>query len=359
MRMFAGFLAILAMAGVMGVGLVYADEITASTDKETYHYGEEIIITGKCAGGQSVALFMQDLSNAGSRHLDQLTVSGGQFMTKITTEGARFVHPAQYEIKLGCLLGSDESASTLLVFELLSPRDAPESVPEPEMPVPVPEPVPKLESIPELESIAEPEPTRQIPAKFVDREKDPQTYVDRYNNEPEYKKWFDENHSEYATIYEAVGLDEPAMDGGDAPEPVPEPVPGSVPEPVPEAEQTRQIPAEFVDKGVNPQTYVDRYNGEASYRQWFDDNYPQYATIYEAVGLDGPATDPATDASESGECGIGTYLDDGMCVIAAQPEDAPEPAGVDSEIEERLEKPKKRVGVLEGMLDSLKSIFGF
>ncbi len=41
---------------------------------------------------------------------------------------------------------------------------------------------------------------------FVDKSKDPQTYVDRYNNEPEYKKWFDDNYSQYSSIEEAVGL---------------------------------------------------------------------------------------------------------------------------------------------------------
>ena len=42
---------------------------------------------------------------------------------------------------------------------------------------------------------------------FVDPEKDPQSYVDRYNNEESYKEWFDENYSDY-TIEEAVGIPE-------------------------------------------------------------------------------------------------------------------------------------------------------
>jgi hypothetical protein len=33
-------------------------------------------------------------------------------------------------------------------------------------------------------------------ASFVDESKDPQSYVDRYNNEASYKKWFDENFAE-------------------------------------------------------------------------------------------------------------------------------------------------------------------
>ena len=48
-------------------------------------------------------------------------------------------------------------------------------------------------------------------ASFVDQSKDPQHYIDRYNNEPTYKEWFDENYSQYSSIYEAVGLEEPQI----------------------------------------------------------------------------------------------------------------------------------------------------
>ncbi|MEK0376871.1 MAG: Ig domain-containing protein, partial [Nitrosopumilus sp.] len=97
----------------------------------------------------------------------------------------------------------------------------------------------------------------EIPAPFVDETKEPQSYVDRYNNEASYKKWFDDNYPEYSSIYEAVGL-----------------------------EEQLEIPAPFVDETKEPQSYVDRYNNEASYKKWFDDNYPEYSSIYEAVGLE-------------------------------------------------------------------------
>ena len=45
-------------------------------------------------------------------------------------------------------------------------------------------------------------------ASFVDQTKDPLNYIDRYFGEPEYKEWFDENYSQYSSIYEAVGLEE-------------------------------------------------------------------------------------------------------------------------------------------------------
>ena len=43
----------------------------------------------------------------------------------------------------------------------------------------------------------------------------------------------------------------------------------------------------FVDESKDPQSYVDRYNNEASYKEWFDKNYPTY-TIYEAAGVTAP-----------------------------------------------------------------------
>jgi len=54
------------------------------------------------------------------------------------------------------------------------------------------------------------EPTTPKPKptpSFVDPEKDPHYYIDRYNNETVYKEWFDENYSNY-TIKEAVGIPE-------------------------------------------------------------------------------------------------------------------------------------------------------
>ena len=34
----------------------------------------------------------------------------------------------------------------------------------------------------------------------------------------------------------------------------------------------------------DPQYYIDRYNNESAYKEWFDTNYPDF-TIYEAVGV--------------------------------------------------------------------------
>ena len=191
---------------------------------------------------------------------------------------------------------------------------------------------PEKEPTPEPEQIT-PEPKElEIPAPFVDESKDPQSYVDRYNNEAIYKTWFDDTYPEYSSIYQAVGL-----------------------------EKQLEITAPFVDESKDQQSYVDRYNSEASYKKWFDDNYSEYSSIYEAVGLDEPKElapfvdpnldpqyyidrynkeitykdwfdkiypditiykavgldEPVIEEPEFGECGKGTKLIDGKCTIVA------------------------------------------
>jgi len=145
------------------------------------------------------------------------------------------------------------------------------------------------------QTISEPEETitkpdeLEIPAPFVDESKSPQSYVDRYNSEARYKEWFDATYPEYTSIYEAVGLEEP-----------------------------KEL-APFVDPDLNPQHYIDRYNNEATYKEWFDKIYPEIS-IYEAVGLEEPAIEEITERAEFGECGEGTKLTDGVCTIIEEPE---------------------------------------
>ena len=133
-------------------------------------------------------------------------------------------------------------------------------------------------------------------AVFVDPAADPQSYVDRYNNDPAYKAWFDKNFPEFDSIYDAVGLEKP--------------VPLAV----------------FVDPAADPQSYVDRYNSDPAYKTWFDKNFSQYDSIYQAVGLpESTATQQLTttdpqkttgDDKDAGQCGEGTELVDGACVLS-------------------------------------------
>ena len=128
----------------------------------------------------------------------------------------------------------------------------------------------------------EEEQTPNIP-DFVDPAQGAQYYLDRYNNEPAYKDWFDTNFPDY-TIEEAIELA----------------IPGTF------SEETTEKPIlSFVDTSRDPQYYIDRYNNEETYKEWFDSNFPDY-TIYEAVGVEEPV-------EQIGTCGPGTILVDGYC----------------------------------------------
>ncbi len=80
-------------------------------------------------------------------------------------------------------------------------------------------------------------------ASFVDPNQDSQYYVNRYNQEPTYKKWFDDNFPEYDSIYEAVGLNEPESIPKIKPTPLPT---GPSPEPAPKIKPTPE--PEYIPK---------------------------------------------------------------------------------------------------------------
>jgi titin len=81
----------------------------------------------------------------------------------------------------------------------------------------------------------------------------------------------------------------------------------SEPEPEPSGPKETHIPG-FPDPNKDPQYYIDRYNSDATYKAWFDRNFPNQ-TIYEIVGVSEPEPEP------SFECGPGTHIEDGVCVL--------------------------------------------
>lgn len=49
--------------------------------------------------------------------------------------------------------------------------------------------------------------------------------------------------------------------------------------------------ASFVDRNKDPKSYIDRYDSEEGYREWFHENFPDYKSIHEAVGMREPVPD--------------------------------------------------------------------
>ena len=93
---------------------------------------------------------------------------------------------------------------------------------------------------------------------------------------------------------------------------------------------SKQIPAAFVDPSKDPKVYVERYVTESSYKDWFEDNYSDY-TFHEALDISKseldkliaevekensePATVETPEEPKTTECGPGTILKDGACVL--------------------------------------------
>ena len=116
----------------------------------------------------------------------------------------------------------------------------------------------------------------------------------------------DKEDRENISITVKKAYDEPEVELEVEPKVEPKVEPEVEPKVEPEVEPIKSTVASFVDVVKNPQSYVDRYNNEPTYKKWFDENYSQYSSIYEAVGLGEP---------EFGICGEGTKLINGVCTI--------------------------------------------
>ena len=92
-------------------------------------------------------------------------------------------------------------------------------------------------------------------AGFPDPEKDYQYYINRYDNEPSYQDWF---HSTFPglTVEEVLT--------------------------VPTSAESKIKIAGFPDPEKDYQYYINRYDNEPSYQDWFHDTFPGL-TVYEVV----------------------------------------------------------------------------
>ena len=94
---------------------------------------------------------------------------------------------------------------------------------------------------------------------FPSLDKSPQYYLDRYNNEPQYKTWFDSQFP-LNTIHDVVGYAATHV-------------------------------ADFPSLDKSPQYYLDRYNNEPQYKTWFDSQFPG-SSIHNVLGYSDPVPIP-------------------------------------------------------------------
>jgi len=176
-----------------------------TTTEKKYEIGDIIVIAGKVdeiiinAPLTFQVILLGENSEESIVEIAQVEVAqDGTFSKTIHATGKQWEDKAEYVVR--AFYGVDHITETSFGIGI-EPKEVKiefesEYIPEPK-------------SIPKNEPIPEPKPEELGFASFVDPEKDPQYYVDRYNTEPEYKKWFDENFPEYSSIFVAVGLEEP------------------------------------------------------------------------------------------------------------------------------------------------------
>ena len=171
--------------------------IGLSTDKSDYSYGDPLTVTGQVdtvEEGQFIVLQIINPTQSDIVIADQfLPTLQGFFSKTYPLEGPKLNLDGTYTLKIfyGEWFESTFQFKTQVTSDSSSETSNPATTIEPTT---------------EPESQSEEEPKKKSVLGFVDPNKDPQYYIDRYYNEPNYKEWFDRNYPDY-TIEEAVGLE--------------------------------------------------------------------------------------------------------------------------------------------------------
>jgi len=189
-----------------------------TTNKSLLHKDDSLIISGNVSYDAEMPFVTIQIFTPGkSNFADFDTVmvnSDGSFSAIFHAGGPTWISDGSYSIKITY----DGSMEKSIEYKKLSttsnsppsnspPSNSPPSNSPPSNSPPSNSPPsnsPPSNSPPSTE-LTTPTP-KPIPS-FVDPEKDPHYYIDRYNNEAIYKEWFDENYPGY-TIKEAVGIPE-------------------------------------------------------------------------------------------------------------------------------------------------------
>ena len=171
----------------------FGEVVEITTDKSAYYDGDTILVSGIVSTElpvTSISVVIFDPARSTFVAVaPAMSNADGSFSVSIHVGGPLWASYGNYPIQ-----ATSENTSKETVVEYLEP-----TVPSTQ------------ESTPEPTSNSTPAPELKIPAHFVDESKSPQSYVDRYYNEINYKEWFDTYYSQYSSIYEAVGLEEPVF----------------------------------------------------------------------------------------------------------------------------------------------------
>lgn len=199
-------------------------------DKQSYIEGDIIRISGKVQYEQGMFVLIQLRSQTDIVGIDQIFPSqSGSFSSTFEAEGPKWQQSGTYTVMV-----SYQGQTAEKSFQYTKPV--------------------RQEPVEENKQVQHTQPVKpKITIKgFPDIMQPPQHYYDRYDNEPEFKTWFDSIFAGH-TIHEIVGYRHTHVAG-------------------------------FPDPQYSPQYYIERYTHEAAFQEWFDLQFPE-KTIHDVVGV--------------------------------------------------------------------------
>ena len=209
-----------------------------SIDKSIYHDGDTLTISGIINYDATIPSVILQIITPGGTGLagiaNVLPKSDGSFSTTFHVGGPTWSEDGTYTIKIS--YGENLEKTFSYQKSSASSDDA---------------------SVDTIDAIDNPDesfienPKMQIP-DFPSLDRSPQYYIDRYNNEPSYKSWFDSQFPNYL-IQDVVGYKPTHVQN-------------------------------FPSLDHSPQYYIDRYNNEPSYKSWFDSQFHKQS-IYDILGF--------------------------------------------------------------------------
>ncbi|MEX0656415.1 MAG: hypothetical protein WD154_02575 [Nitrosopumilaceae archaeon] len=233
------------------ISSAFGATVTFSTDKSTYSSGESIKLTGTIAPigtGQFVIVQIINPSDSDLVTADQfLPKSDGTFSKTYLADGPKWSQEGAYTLRV--FYG--EWSETTFQFKKTA------SVTKPQIP---PKEIPKDEKIEEQKQLISFYNEKTMIAGFPDLNNSPNYYLERYNNEPAYKAWFDKTFPGLS-IKNIVGYPTTHVQG-------------------------------FPDQDKAPQYYITRYKTDSEFKKWFDSQFSG-KTIYVVLQVPQPVQIPS------------------------------------------------------------------
>ncbi len=213
-----------------------------SIDKSIYHDGDTLKISGTVNYDATIpSVILQIITPGGTGLAGIANVSpnsDGSFSTTFHVGGPTWSEDGTYTIKISYGGNLEKTLS----YQKLSVNSDNSSIDTDN---------PNDASIDNQNELFVENPKMQIP-DFPSLDLSPQYYIDRYNNEPSYKSWFDSQFPDYL-IQDVVGYKPTHVQN-------------------------------FPSLDHSPQYYIDRYNNEPIYKSWFDSQFPKQS-LYDILGF--------------------------------------------------------------------------